>query len=830
MDWLSAAVFLVLCTLRTVEAEACDSNPCQAGGTCSEDAGQVTCTCVLGNTGEFCESGPDDGYWFQLPEAKEGFWLELPETLSYKWYYRSPLNADFDKTQELADLHCRNSFGGRLALPKSDDLAEKLKEALANDLFTARNRDVFFVGLLRHTDRTREDGLTRYEDDNWRWFDGEVDNVHLWSNNNEPGGSAAAAVIKATSQIGHFAARKYWYLGRFLCEKENDCLTEENRLNFGYCSVNSTTGGLIRCSYGLYGNRCEHHNYCVSNPCGEGGTCVPGVGQMRCECDSDHAGDFCEVGINEGFWLKVSANISTKLYYGSPLGTDHRKYWNDSKQACIDMGMTLAQLPTEELNYAVSHAIDFDLGNTLSGVFWIGFSKDSDNVWRWCCGETDNSYADWLNPGEIDHVDNNRAFLYCKHAVVGDGYWKAREGTNPYRYLCEKEDMCLGSTIYCQNFGTCEMSYKYGRRCLCKSGFWGDTCEHVDHCTSNPCGATGTCVREVGQFRCDCAEGYAGDLCEIGPDDELWFKLSASVSDKVFYRSAYSDRLTWPQARGACADDDIGGYLAQASTLELHDELASAIPYSEMANGNDYAIGLYKNDGDWTWYYGAEYSFEAWSDAGEPVSSDMSYVSMNMHDARDGQNSWSGISIGDTRRYLCERNDLCASGDLQCQNGGTCDKICQCAEGYTGETCEDDLDECAAGNEAHMKCVDGHYSSCVNSAPGYRCECITTRGRPGWKGDRCEIRLSECECNPCYGGAICLDDVDNIICQCPPNLTGTYCENDVNECDIRGICDGHGCTNIQGSYRCNCPSGFSGKFCKTRIHPCQEDPYLPYCN
>ncbi|XP_046644304.1 epidermal growth factor-like protein 7 isoform X2 [Daphnia pulicaria] len=59
---------------------------------------------------------------------------------------------------------------------------------------------------------------------------------------------------------------------------------------------------------------------------------------------------------------------------------------------------------------------------------------------------------------------------------------------------------------------------------------------------------------------------------------------------------------------------------------------------------------------------------------------------------------------------------VCSKG---CKNGGTCVKpnTCNCAPGYTGPSCESDLDECAAPSSNLCQ------QTCINSAGSYQCAC-----------------------------------------------------------------------------------------------------------
>ena len=69
----------------------------------------------------------------------------------------------------------------------------------------------------------------------------------------------------------------------------------------------------------------------------------------------------------------------------------------------------------------------------------------------------------------------------------------------------------------------------------------------------------------------------------------------------------------------------------------------------------------------------------------------------------------------------------CGEGEICTNTPGSFE--CKCPEGYGGDKCQDDLDECQLGT--HM-CQNG--ATCTNSAPGYSCACVS-----GFTGSRCEV-------------------------------------------------------------------------------------------
>eukprot|EP00494_Astrolonche_serrata_P030582 UN30850 len=63
-----------------------------------------------------------------------------------------------------------------------------------------------------------------------------------------------------------------------------------------------------------------------------------------------------------------------------------------------------------------------------------------------------------------------------------------------------------------------------------------------------------------------------------------------------------------------------------------------------------------------------------------------------------------------------------------------------------------------------------NYGTCRDSGTFFTCSCWD-----GYEGDRCDREINECRSNPCVRG-FCIDGVNSYECQCPTGYDGTQCE------------------------------------------------------
>nr|XP_022304433.1 uncharacterized protein LOC111111636 [Crassostrea virginica] len=173
-------------------------------------------------------------------------------------------------------------------------------------------------------------------------------------------------------------------------------------------------------------------------------------------------------------------------------------------------------------------------------------------------------------------------------------------------------------------------------------------------------------------------------------------------------------------------------------------------------------------------------------------------------------NGWTGTT--------CEIDvDECQVNSSICGSNGNCvnakgSYTCECKSGWSGENCETDVNECVASTNP---CSEN--GKCINLLGSFRCECSE-----GWEGLTCEIRINPCSTNSCSRNSTCEEIGNTYQCNCFPGWKGDNCEIDVNECiDGSNPCRGNGkCINLAGSFRCDCFQGWRGLHCERRFDPC----------
>ena len=89
--------------------------------------------------------------------------------------------------------------------------------------------------------------------------------------------------------------------------------------------------------------------------------------------------------------------------------------------------------------------------------------------------------------------------------------------------------------------------------------------------------------------------------------------------------------------------------------------------------------------------------------------------------------------------------------------------ICSCVQGFTGEFCQANINDCVGVN------YNGN-GVCVDDIGSFSCNCD-----PGFTGELCQTNIDNCAGVNCSGNSQCVDGVNDFTCQCIPGFSGPKC-------------------------------------------------------
>eukprot|EP01047_Picozoa_sp_COSAG01_P037002 COSAG01_NODE_2915_length_6861_cov_2.886128_2_plen_2005_part_01 len=396
-----------------------------------------------------------------------------------------------------------------------------------------------------------------------------------------------------------------------------------------------------------------------------------------------------------------------------------------------------------------------------------------------------------------------------------------------YRVVTVLEfDECLSRP--CQNGAICSQtvalpSYTAAQQvviCSCKAGWNGSSCANdIDECASNPCVNGGNCT--------DSAHGPQGTSAACDAIGSAFVSCSSGAESLacVPHRARTGCRIELDAYQCNC----VAGYSGVNCDIDINE--CSSLP---CRNGGK--------------------CFES-----------------------------SNVCVASTVLSKCVAVGFVNAGLRTCiprPNVPHDAYSCSCSDGFEGQHCEIDTDECASAPCANGgTCSDStKVANMTTHFQGFNCSCSA-----GFYGSLCQFDVDECSSNPCLHGT-CYDScsaahasdscsalkmsacsigdccvpfrnisVNTFYCDCRPGYNGTRCEIDVNECEshpcANGVCiesmtclagaESTGCDAVNmatcqngscvprisiDSFQCICPAGWDGILCADDVDECVSSP------
>ncbi|XP_074662760.1 prolow-density lipoprotein receptor-related protein 1-like isoform X2 [Tubulanus polymorphus] len=345
-------------------------------------------------------------------------------------------------------------------------------------------------------------------------------------------------------------------------------------------------------------------------------------------------------------------------------------------------------------------------------------------------------------------------------------------------------DRCTAD--YCKHGGTCHISPKKQRKCVCAKGYTGKTCQTEACHGQEPCKNGGTCIPENPKL-CKCPKQFKGDKCETdrcfennrdycnSKKSQGFCRVNNATGDLYCKCTAWfsGDRCQFKKSIATlCKDYCLNGgkcVLNDTTPVTPHCECEKGTTGERCEICDDFPC---ENDGVCTFL----------------APSPRPYCKCR-------------------RGYIPESRCQKTYCDDYCMNGGTCTfgekkGRCSCPPRYQGsKKCEEDL--CDKGYCVHGKCANTNDGS-------LSCNCFH-----GYEGKRCD-KAQDCSHFSCLHGGTCYPSDNEFKCHCTPEYTGDHCHLSKVCLQMNLICKHNGTCDqdSNGKAFCSCPDGFAGVRCE----------------
>ena len=467
---------------------------------------------------------------------------------------------------------------------------------------------------------------------------------------------------------------------------------------------------------------------------------------------------------------------------------------------------------------------------------------------------------------------------------------KEGTGTTTTKRICEP---CNNN---CENGGS--LKDVEGCECQCVTGFSGDSCETPAPCTkvNNQYCENGVTKGTFGNCYCECPQGYSGELCQNEPVCPIC--QNGGVSENCACNCI--NGFTGANCNECGIGSGVGnGECKQCLHPEVNDETSGTAECAQQKC--PVGQGVSADDNGWPWD-GSSVIWDSTAEVnclecpsgqfsginngqctkcavGKNVNSEKSGCDNNCVNVDCGGSS---ICSASTNTFICTCADGWTGGGESticvqdtcfgktCSGHGTCiSGACDCSIGYSGDICENDIDNCkddktdvwvSAGDLYNSpyydfytteSCNTGSKITTLSKTTTYTFKrCLDAISHPFWIGPHggqtgitgteqltittgtenvtynctahpsMEHTIPVVEYNKCQNNGVCTDGVDTYTCACVTGFSGKECAVNIDECDTN-TCSGHGtCIDGVNSYKCECTDNWFGASCESQTNKC----------
>ncbi|XP_059148171.1 uncharacterized protein LOC131935669 isoform X2 [Physella acuta] len=575
---------------------------------------------------------------------------------------------------------------------------------------------------------------------------------------------------------------------------------------------------------------CKDIDECKANKCGDNGQCVNTYGSFFCNC-------------NRGFRL-FNKTICIDI-------NECTEKLNNCDQLCINTNG----------NYTCScfPGFIFKANNNLCEKVETDPCEIKSNKCEYSCRSGSNGSECFCKNGfqlnengysceDIDECKSRLCPQNCLNTIGGYkcscfvGYKMSKNDErsceactgNSYGTNCTKHCNCHGNAVSCDNI----------RGCICQDNWKGENCDtDVNECeeTPNICPPDYYCTNTLGSYTCDCATGFEdinGTCININECDSLFLNTcpqecidttgsfvcecyagysksrNGSCLDIEECKTGLSDcEQKCVNVQGGYNCDCYAGYILKDDRKSCEKEVDPCINFYLNCS-----VGCSIINSTAQCFCGLGYNLGT-----------NGYDCIDIDECSLAENPCNGTCRNTPGSYFCScpigkelQNDktTCLVCDAyhwgencnttcDCSPKGTtlCDPTlgCQCKEGWAGDKCQFDLDECSNGT---ILC--SNFSTCINTVGSFICPCNNGYIKNNSSNGTC-ADIDECagsSSSPC--DHICTNTFGSFQCSCHEGfkLNDTKCF-DINECIVPKLnkCD-QKCRNTEGSFACECLDGY----------------------